>query len=126
MMSSADLQKCVNLVGELYEGANAAAKKKLVELGYMLSEELKIAKKIDQFNLMDAARSNTAIEVMDTKKLFEDNQRLFNENIMLMKSVKELKKVVDNTLPSFMKQVKVLQTNLQHCIDRMNQFLKIT
>lgn len=94
MISSNDLQKCINLLGQISIGASYDVRQKAIEIGYILKKELDIVVAIEQ------SSSSEHPSNLDMKGLINDNIQLFHENNKLLKDNIELKNMLDSRVHS--------------------------
>jgi hypothetical protein len=95
MIDAKELNRCIDLLAELSAEANSRQKRLILEIGYILKQEL------DVVNAWDASqRSDRRNPQIDIKKLLEDNTQLFNENQKLMALNLKMKEVIDKKIPS--------------------------
>lgn len=78
-----------------------ADKAKLLELGYILKQELMFVKKWETEQLDDRSRGRKNI---DLKKLLEDNTQLFNENRTLLEANNRMRNIIEQKIPEIISQ----------------------
>lgn len=101
MISAKDLRRCIDILAELNAGADSNSKRLILEVGYILKQELETVEAWDsQFS--DKKRGYDKIDV---KKLLEDNTQLFNENKQLQDLNIKLKEVIDQRIPNVEKGI---------------------
>ena len=109
MISAKDLSHCIDNLAEINAclggSGNAALKRLVLEVGYILKQELDIVNAWDaQFTKGDRLRGHN----VDVKKLIEDNTQLFNENQQLHAINLKLKEVIDQRIPQVENAVKTI------------------
>lgn len=98
MLSAKDLNRCIDILAELNANADSQHEKRLIlEIGYMLKQELETVNAWDASQLNDRERGRHA--QIDVKKLLEDNTQLFNENKKLIELNMKMKEVIDQRIP---------------------------
>ena len=96
MISARDLRRCIDILAELNAGANSDSKRLILEVGYILKQELEAVEAWDsQFKDKKRGYGN-----IDVNKLLEDNTQLFNENKQLQDLNLKLKEVIDQRIPN--------------------------
>lgn len=98
MISAKDLNRCIDILAELNAGADTRTKRLILEVGYILKQELETVNAWDASQLSDRERGRQAN--IDVKKLLEDNTQLFNENKKLYEANLKLKEVIDQRIPN--------------------------
>lgn len=96
MLSAKDLSHCIDILAELNVNANHNEKKLLLEVGYILKQELEIVNEWDKQFVGDNRMRGHQIDV---KKLIEDNTQLFRENQQLHEINMKLKNLIDRKIP---------------------------
>ena len=91
MISSNDLQNCLNLLAQISNGASYDIKQKAVQVGYILNNELEIVKNIEKMN-QDTNRGRHP----DMQGLINDNVQLFHENQKLLQENMQLKSMLES------------------------------
>lgn len=97
MISAKDLNRCIDILAELNAGADQHSKRLILEIGYILKQELSVVEAWDKSQLSDRERGRQAN--IDVKKLLEDNTQLFNENQKLMELNHKMKDVIEERIP---------------------------
>jgi hypothetical protein len=96
MISARDLRRCIDILAELNASANSDYKRLILEVGYILKQELEAVEAWDsQFKDKKRGYGN-----IDVNKLLEDNTQLFNENKQLQDLNLKLKEVIDQRIPN--------------------------
>ena len=96
MISARDLRRCIDILAELNASANSDSKRLILEVGYILKQELEAVEAWDsQFKDKKRGYGN-----IDVNKLLEDNTQLFNENKQLQDLNLKLKEVIDQRIPN--------------------------
>ena len=96
MISARDLRRCIDILAELNAGADSNSKRLVLEVGYILKQELEAVEAWDsQFKDKKRGYGN-----IDVNKLLEDNTQLFNENKQLQDLNLKLKEVIDKRIPN--------------------------
>ena len=91
MISSNDLQNCINMLAQMSNGAPHTTRQMAVEIGYILKKELDIVKEIE---------STDHRKTPDMQGLINDNVQLFHENQKLLKENMELKSMLESRVNS--------------------------
>ena len=91
MISSNDLQNCINMLAQMSNGAPHTTRQMAVEIGYILKKELDIVKEIETPNQR---------RTPDMQGLINDNVQLFHENQKLLKENMELKSMLESRVNS--------------------------
>ena len=107
MMSSNDLQNCINMLAQMSNGAPYTTRQMAVEIGYILKKELDIVKEIENPNQH---------RTPDMQGLINDNVQLFHENHKLLQENMNLKGLLESRVTSIAAKVQnissdVLQVN---------------
>ena len=97
MISAKDLNRCIDILAELNAGADTRTKRLILEVGYILKQELETVNAWDAAQLDNRERGRHP--QIDVKKLLEDNTQLFNENKKLYEDNLKLKEVIDKSMP---------------------------
>jgi hypothetical protein len=88
-------------LAELNAGADSNSKRLILEVGYILKQELEAVEAWDsQFKDKKRGYGN-----IDVNKLLEDNTQLFNENKQLQDLNLKLKEVIDQRIPNVEKGI---------------------
>jgi hypothetical protein len=98
MISAKDLSHCIDNLAEINAclgSGNAALKRLVLEVGYILKQELDTVSAWDAQFKGDRFKGHN----IDVKKLMEDNTQLFNENKQLHELNLKLKEVIDQRIP---------------------------
>ena len=112
MISSNDLQKCINLLAQISNGASYDDRQKAVEIGYILKKELDIVSDIERRNSQERRQPSMEGLINDNVQLFKENQKLLNENM-------ELKTMLESRVTSIsakMNQVSMDVSNVNQLI----------
>lgn len=111
MIDSKTLKKCIDILSELNAYAKTTAQKELIlELGYIIKQELDLVTLWDNNN-KNARNTGT----FDQQKLLEDNAQLYKDNEALLKTVKNLNQIIENMLP-------YIQGNIENIKQRFDLF----
>lgn len=120
MISAKDLNRCIDILAELNVNAPQSDKRLLLEVGYILKQEL------DNVNAWDASqvanRDRGRHQTIDVKKLLEDNTQLFNENKKLLEMNSKLKEVIEQRIPHVEQSIGVVNSkfeSLQSVLDKL-------
>ena len=110
MISSQDLEKCINLLAQISNGASHEVTQKAVEIAYILKKEIDVVKGIEQ------ASADERMRHMDMQGLINDNVQLFHENHKLLQENTNLKGLLESRVTSIAAKVQnissdVLQVN---------------
>ena len=97
MISAKDLRRCIDNLAELNAGADSNTKRLVLEVGYILKQELE---SVEAWNRQFKGNKNRGYGDIDVKKLLEDNTQLFNENKQLQDLNMKLKEVIDARIPN--------------------------
>jgi len=97
MISEKDLRRCIDILAELNAGADSNTKRLILEVGYILKQELE---SVEAWNRQFKGNKNRGYGDIDVKKLLEDNTQLFNENKQLQDLNMKLKEVIDARIPN--------------------------
>ena len=97
MIDAKELNRCIDLLAELSAEANSRQKRLILEVGYILKQELDVVNAWDASQRSDRERGRH--QMIDVKKLLEDNTQLFNENKKLMELNLKMKEVIDKKIP---------------------------
>lgn len=97
MIEAHDLNRCIDLLAEINLTADSNTKRKILEIGYILKQELDI---VSDWNAQQAREKKTGRHSeIDVRKLMEDNTQLFNECHKLQELNVKLKQVIDEKIP---------------------------
>ena len=102
MISAKDLRRCIDNLAELNAGADTSSKRLILEIGYILKQELEM---VESWNSQFKDNKNRGYGDIDVKKLLEDNTQLFNENNQLLDLNMKLKEVIDTRIPNVEKGI---------------------
>ena len=97
MIDAKKLNRCIDLLAELSAEANSRQKRLILEVGYILKQELDVVNAWDASQRSERERGRH--QQIDVKKLLEDNTQLFNENKKLMELNLKMKEVIDKKIP---------------------------
>ena len=98
MITAKDLSHCIDNLAEVnaYVGSgNPTLKRLILEVGYILKQELDTVRAWDAQFKEDKFKGHN----IDVKKLIEDNTQLFKENQKLHEINLKLKEVIDQRIP---------------------------
>lgn len=97
MINSKDLNRGIDILATLNAKIkDNESKTLLLELGYILKQELLFVQKWDEQQSSNRNRGTN----IDLKKLLEDNTQLFNENRVLVESVNKMKQFIESKIPT--------------------------
>ena len=113
-MSSEELNRCIDILAELNSQANSTQKRLILELGYMLKQELNYV-----INIEESSQTRTKYGKLELDALLKDNTQLFNENRKLLETNRELKQIIESTAPMIDQKIGILQ-------EQLGQLLRIT
>ena len=80
--------------------SSTSLKRKLLEVGYILKQELET---VDAWDKRVANEHNVKTQNIDISKLLADNTQLYNENKKLQEVILKLKGVIDEKIPQIEK-----------------------
>ena len=103
MISAKDLNRCIDILAELNVNATQHDKRLILEVGYILKQELETVNAWDASQLSNRERGRQ--QNIDVKKLLEDNTQLFNENKKLQEINLSLKETIDQRIPRIAEMV---------------------
>ena len=98
MISAKDLSHCIDNLAEINAclgSGNAALKRLVLEVGYVLKQELDTVSAWNAQFRGDRFKGHN----VDVQKLMEDNTQLFNENKQLHELNLKLQEVIDRRIP---------------------------
>ena len=98
MISAKDLSHCIDNLAEINAclgSGNAALKRLVLEVGYILKQELDTVSAWNAQFRGDRFKGHN----VDVQKLMEDNTQLFNENKQLHELNLKLQEVIDRRIP---------------------------
>jgi hypothetical protein len=104
MIDAKELNRCIDLLAELSAGADQHSKRLILEIGYILKQELDVVNAWDASQRSERERGRH--QQIDVKKLLEDNTQLFNENQKLMELNLKMKDVIEKRIPSVETSIK--------------------
>ena len=116
MISSKDLQTCIDNLAEISNGAPRQIKVKALEIGYILKKELDIVAGIEQMS------ENSSLASYGTKGLINDNVQLFHENQKLLKENMELKRILESRITSIASTMNSLKNSIEGINEKINSF----
>ena len=117
MIDEKSLNKCIDNLAEINAHlTNSALKRLVLEVGYVLKQELD---NVSTWNKQFQGDNRLRGFQVDTKKLVEDNTQLFNENRKLLEINAKLKQVIDEKIP----QVENAVNNINHKINTFSDIL---
>lgn len=106
MIDEKTLNKCIENLAEVNANiSNSALRRMLLEVGYILKQELDNVSAWNKQFQDDKFKGHQ----VDVKKLIEDNTQLFNENHKLQDLNLKLKEIIDQRIPK-----------VEHAIDNIN------
>jgi hypothetical protein len=111
MIDAKELNRCIDLLAELSAEANSRQKRLILEIGYILKQELDVVNAWDASQRSERERGRH--QQIDVKKLLEDNTQLFNENQKLMELNLKMKDVIENRIPSVETSIKVVNDKFE-------------
>ena len=97
MISAKDLNRCIDILADLNVNATQHDKRLILEIGYILKQELDVVNAWDSSQLSNRERGRQ--QAIDVKKLLEDNTQLFNENKKLIEMNLKMKEVIEQRIP---------------------------
>lgn len=107
MINGRDLSRCINILSELNANANNKRDKSLIlELGYIIKQELDLVKAWESSHNEQTRRRGG--EPIDINKLLEDNAQLYKENETLLKNLDKLKGMIESKIPSIQENLTVI------------------
>ena len=107
MINGRDLSRCIDILSELNANANNKRDKSLIlELGYIIKQELDLVKAWESSHNEQTRRRGG--EPIDINKLLEDNTQLFKENEKLLKSLAKMKEIIDSKIPAIQEDLSVI------------------
>ena len=115
MIDSSTLNKCIDILAEL--NANTLENKNkmlLLELGYIIKQELDLVEKWENEN------KNIGRPSIEVKKLIEDNTQLCHENQKLTETISTLKQLIDEEIPKIKKQINTITSKHNVIINTVN------
>lgn len=92
MITSQNLDRCIDLLAHISNGAPNDIKTMALEIGYILKQELEVVKGIESRH---AGHGNVS-----PQELLNDNVQLFNENQRLIRANVELKSMLESRINS--------------------------
>ena len=119
MISSNDLNKCIDNLAEINANISSTSlKRKLLEVGYILKQELET---VDAWDKRVANEHNVKTQNIDISKLLADNTQLYNENKKLQEVILKLKGVIDEKIPQMEKAFSHISDKITVFTDAINQ-----
>lgn len=107
MINSRNLNRCIDILSELNANASNNLDKALIlELGYIIKQELDLVKAWE--NSHNGQTRRRGGEPIDINKLLEDNVQLYKENETLLKNLDKLKTIIDSKIPSIQEDLTVI------------------
>lgn len=116
MISARDLRRCIDILAELNAGADSNSKRLILEVGYILKQELEAVEAWDS-QFKDKKRGYN----IDVNKLLEDNTQLFNENKQLQDLNLKLKEVIDRRIPNVERGMRDIGEKIGVMTDSINK-----
>ena len=110
MISSNDLQNCINMLAQMSNGAPYATRQMAVEIGYILKKELDIVKEIESSH--HSRTPDMQGLITDHVQLFHENQKLLNENM-------ELKSMLESRVNSIAAKL----SNVYDSVSKVNEMI---
>lgn len=106
------LENIMELLSKLNLLADTKEEKALVlEIGYLIKQEMNAMKDRDIIRRYEG-------QILDPKKLLEDNKSLYNENQMLIASIRKMESIVNDKIPSIQHSMEKFNTNLKYLIEK--------
>ena len=94
MIDGKDLNRCIDILSELNASITSKKDKQLIlELGYIIKQELDLVKAWESSHNEQALRIGG--QPIDINKLLEDNAQLYKENETLLKNLKKLNDIIE-------------------------------
>jgi hypothetical protein len=107
MINGNDLNRCIDILSELNANANNKRDKSLIlELGYIIKQELDLVKAWESSHNGQRLRCGGA--PIDIEKLLEDNAQLYKENETLLKNLNKLKGMIESKIPAIQEDLTVI------------------
>lgn len=107
MINGKDLSRCIDILSELNANANNKRDKSLIlELGYIIKQELDLVKAWESSHNEQRIRCGGA--PIDVEKLLEDNAQLYKENETLLKNLNKLKGIIESKIPAIQEDLTVI------------------
>lgn len=120
MINGRDLSRCIDILSELNANvSNKRDKTLILELGYIIKQELDLVKAWESSH--NEQRMRRGGEPIDINKLLEDNAQLYKENETLLKNLEKMKGIVESKIPSIQEELVVIEGQfnaLNHHIER--------
>jgi hypothetical protein len=105
MISAKDLRRCIDILAELNVHASSQEKRLILEVGYILKQELNA---VEAWDSQIKSNKERGYDNIDVKKLLEDNTQLFKENEKLLKSLAKMKEIIDSKIPAIQEDLSVI------------------
>lgn len=118
MISEADLRRCIDNLAELNARADSSSKRLILEIGYILKQELET---VEAWNDQFKDNRKRGYRDIDVKKLLEDNTQLFNENKQLHDLNLKLKEVIDQRIPNVERGMRDIGEKIGIMTDSINK-----
>ena len=112
MITAKDLSHCIDNLAEINAclgRGNSALKRLVLEVGYILKQELDTVRAWDAQFKEDRFKGHN----IDVKKLMEDNTQLFNENKQLHELNLKLKEAIDQRIPKVENAVQAINEKVE-------------
>jgi hypothetical protein len=107
MIDGKDLNRCIDILSELNANTTSSRDKKLIlELGYIIKQELDLVKAWESSH--NEQRIRRGGEPIDINKLLEDNAQLYKENETLLKNLNKLKGIIESKIPAIQEDLTVI------------------
>ena len=120
MIDAKNLSKCIDNLAEINALVNDRnVKQLLLEVGYILKQELDTVKAWD--TQMQNQHQGHILNV-DVQKLLEDNNQLFNENRKLYDINMKLKETIDSKIPHVEEMVKKMGDGYKTLSQTLDKF----
>lgn len=108
MINGRDLSRCIDILSELNANvSNKRDKTLILELGYIIKQELDLVKAWESSH--NEQRMRRGGEPIDINKLLEDNAQLYKENETLLKNLAKMKGIVESKIPSIQEELVVIE-----------------
>ena len=119
MIDGKDLSRCIDILSELNASITSRKDKQLIlELGYIIKQELDLVKAWENSHNEQALRRGG--QPIDINKLLEDNAQLYKENETLLKNLKKLNDIIEIKLPMVQEDLSVIGQKF----DALNQHIE--
>lgn len=114
MMSSEELNRCIDILSELNANATTSEKRLILEMGYMIKQELDLVLEIEREGQKAAKNGNISIKglIQDNTQLFNENKKLFEENLKLKGMVESVTPMIEKKIATVIEQIGSINTML--------------